>query len=161
MRLRRETMLRGGLIGAAVAVALVASTPAFAQVPMYGSADDAKAMLAKAVSALKANEADAVATFNKVNGEFRFRDLYVYCFEVGTGKFTAHVNPRLIGTDIRTLKDPKDGSPLGQKLYDAAKEGAVTTVDYYFPRPAGTEPLPKEAYVTRVGDQGCGVGYYK
>ena len=23
------------------------------------------------------------------------------------------------------------------------------------------DPVPKEAYVTRVGDQGCAVGYYK
>jgi hypothetical protein len=28
-------------------------------------------------------------------------------------------------------------------------------------RPGGTDPLPKEAYITRVGDEGCGVGYYK
>ena len=154
-------MLRGVLIGAAVAVALMAATAAFAQMAPYGSADDAKAMLAKAVAELKANKAEALAKFNKADGEFKDRDLYVYCFEVTTGKFTAHVNPRLMGTDIRAVKDPKDGSPLGQKLYDAAKEGTVTTVDYYFPRPFGTEPLPKEAYVTRVNGQGCGVGYYK
>ena len=153
-------MLRGVLIGTAVAVALMASTAGFAQMAPYGSADDAKAMLAKAVAALKANKAEAVAKFNKADGEFRDRDLYVYCFDMGTGKVSAGV-PKLMGTDIRALKDPKDGSPLGQKLYDAAKEGTVTTVDYYFPRPFGTEPLPKEAYVTRVDGQGCGVGYYK
>jgi cytochrome c len=153
-------MLRGALIGAAAAAALMASTAAFAQMAPYGSADDAKAMLAKAVAALKANEADAIAAFNKADGEFRDRDLYMYCFDMGTGIVSAGV-PKLKGTDIRALKDPKDGSSLGQKLYDAAKEGTVTTVDYYFPRLEGTTPLPKEAYLTRVGDQGCGVGYYK
>jgi hypothetical protein len=30
-----------------------------------------------------------------------------------------------------------------------------------FPKPGTTEPVPKESYMTRVGDQGCGVGYYK
>jgi signal transduction histidine kinase len=79
---------------------------------------------------------------------------------MGSGKFTAHVSPALSGKDARTLKE-KDGSPLGQKLYDAAKEGTVTTVDYNFPKPGGTDPVRKEAYVTRVGDQDCGVGYYK
>jgi hypothetical protein len=154
-------MLRGVLIGAAVAAAVMATTAAFAQMAPYGSADNAKAMLAKAVAELKVNEAGALAKFNKADGEFRDRDLYVYCFDIGTGKFTAHVDPSRMGADIRTLKDPKDGSPLGQKLYDAAKQGTVATVDYYFPRPFGTEPLPKEAYITRVGGQGCGVGYYK
>jgi cytochrome c len=154
-------MLRGVLIGAAAALAVTASTTAFAQKADYGSAAEAKALLEKAVAALKANETDALANFGKADGGFRDRDLYVYCFEVSTGKFTAHVNPKLMGTDIRMLKDPKDGSPLGQNLYGAAKEGTVTTVDYYFPKPGGAEPFPKEAYLTRVGNEGCGVGYYK
>lgn len=149
-------MFRGVLIGAAAMV--MASTTAFAQKADYGSAAEAKAMLEKAVAALKANEGDAVAKFNKADGGFRDRDLYVYCIDMHTGMFSA--GPRK-GMDFKELKDPKDGSPLGQKLHDAAKEGAVTTVDYYFPRPGGTEPLPKEAYITRVGNEGCGVGYYK
>jgi signal transduction histidine kinase len=84
----------------------------------------------------------------------------VYCFEKATGKFTAHVNPALMGTDVRALKE-KDGAPLGQKVFDAAKEGTITTISYNFPKPGATEPSPKEAYVTAVGNQGCGVGYYK
>ncbi len=151
-------MLRGALIGAAAAAAIMAATAAFAQRAEFGSAADARALLEKAVAALKANEADALAEFSKPDGEFRDRDLYVYCLDMTTGIFSA--GPRK-GTDFRALKDPKDGSALGQKLHDAAKEGTITTVDYHFPRLDGTEPLPKEAYLTRVGDQGCGVGYYK
>lgn len=153
-------MLRGVLIRAAAAAAVMTSTAAFAQQGKSGSAGEAKALLEKAVAELKANEAAAIVKFNKADGGFRDRDLYVFCFEMGTGRFTAHVNPRNIGTDVRALKE-KNGSPLGQKLYDAAQEGTVTTVDYNFPRPGGAEPLPKEAYLTRVGDEGCGVGYYK
>ena len=125
-----------------------------------GTAAEAKTMLQKAVTELKADQAAAISKFNKPDGGFRDRDLYVYCFEIGSGKFTAHANPALIGTDVRALKE-KDGSPLGQKVYDAAKEGTLTTIDYNFPKPGGTDPVPKEAYVTRVGDQGCAVGYYK
>ena len=153
-------MLRGVLIGAAAAVALMASTAAFAQTAESGSAGEAKAMLEKAVAELKVNEAGAIAAFNKADGGFRDRDLYVFCFEMSTGKFTAHVNPRNIGTDVRALKE-KDGAPLGQKLYDSAKEGTIATVDYNYPKPGTTAPVPKEAYVSRVGDEGCGVGYYK
>lgn len=145
-------------IGAFVSAVMLLSS-AFAQATV-GTAAEAKAMLDKAVAELKANESAALAKFNSATGGFRDRDLYVYCFDMTTGKFTAHVNSALIGTDVRALKE-KDGSPLGQKVFDAAKEGTVTTIDYHFPKPGGTEPVAKEAFVTRVGNEGCGVGYYK
>jgi len=28
-------------------------------------------------------------------------------------------------------------------------------------KPGTTDPVPKESFVTHVGNQGCGVGYYK
>lgn len=151
-------MLRKLIAAALVGSALTLSTAAFAQ--GTGTAAEAKAMLEKAVTELKANEPAAIGKFNTADGGFRDRDLYVYCFEVATGKFTAHVNPALMGTDVRALKE-KDGSPLGQKVFDAAKAGTIATVSYNFPRPGGTDPVPKEAYVTAVGNQACGVGYYK
>lgn len=101
--------------------------------------------------------------FNKADGEFRDRDLYVFCFNAKTGIFTAHLNPALMGTDNRLLKE-RDGSPLGQKVFDAvnaAPEGTIITANYNFPKPGTTNPVPKETYVARVGDQACGVGYYK
>ena len=64
------------------------------------------------------------------------------------------------GTDVKALKE-KDGSPLGEKVFNAAKDGTVSTVSYNFPKPGTTDPVAKESYVTRVGNQGCGVGYYK
>lgn len=152
-------MKKMSLVSVCAGLALLASAGlAGAQT---GTAAEAKALLEKAVAALKANEADALAKFPKPDGGFRDRDLYVYCFDVSTGKFTAHVNPALMGTDIRALKDAKDGAPLGQKIFDSVKEGSVATVNYNFPKPGGTEPVPKEAFVTRIGNEGCGVGYYK
>jgi signal transduction histidine kinase len=117
-------------------------------------------MLEKAVAELKANEAAALAKFNKADGGFRDRDLYVFCYDMNSAKFTAHVNQALLGTDVKALKE-KDGSPLGEKVFNAAKAGAIATVSYNFPKPGTTDPVPKESYVTRVGNQGCGVGYYK
>ncbi len=77
-----------------------------------------------------------------------------------SAKFTAHVNQSLLGTDVKALKE-KDGSPLGEKVFNATKPGTISTVSYNFPKPGTTEPVPKESYVTQVGNQGCGVGYYK
>jgi cytochrome c len=155
-----ETMRKTAVFSALVSLPLLWSVT-LSSAQTTGTATEAKAMLEKAAAALKTNEADALARFPKADGGFRDRDLYVYCFDTTNGKFTAHVNPALMGTDVRALKDAKDGAPLGQKIFDSVKEGSVATVAYNFPKPGGTEPVPKEAYVTKVGNQGCGVGYYK
>ena len=150
-------MVRNLFMGALMSVAF--ATSAFAQ-GQVGTAAEARAMLEKGVTELKANDAMAIAKFNDTDGGFRDRDLYVYCFDMGSRRFTAHVNSAAVGTEVNSVKE-KDGSPLGQKLYDAAKEGTITTVNYNFPKPGETDPVAKQAYVTRAGSQGCGVGYYK
>lgn len=144
----------------ALALACIVASPMAASAAEFGSAAEAKAMVEKASTTLKAGEAPALAKFNDAGGGFRDRDLYVFCFEAGSGKFTAHPNKALMGTDVRALKE-KDGSPLGDKLFVAAKEGSVTSVEYKFPRPGGTDPVAKETYLIKVGAQACGVGYYK
>jgi signal transduction histidine kinase len=120
-------------------------------------------MLDGAVAALKANEAAALSAFNdKSNQQFHDRDLYVFCYDMTDGKFTAHVNPALMGTDVRALKVKDD--PLGQRIFDTIKSapaGSVATVDYNFPKPGAADPVPKQSFVTTVGNEGCGVGYYK
>jgi hypothetical protein len=126
----------------------------------YGSPAEARAMFEKAVVALKADRAKAIDMFNNGEGGFRDKDLYVFCFDAKTGIFNAQVVKSLLGTDIRLVKE-KDGSPLGQKIFDAVKEGSVNTVQYNFPRPGSDVPVAKESYVTAVGNQACGVGYYR
>ena len=151
----KKNVLVAGLMG----VALIGSTlSGLAQ--QFGTAAEARAMLDRAVAELKSNEAAALAKFNdKAYKQFRDRDLSVFCCKVSDGKLTAHPDPSIMGTDVRALKVKDD--PLGQRLFDQVKEGTVTTVDYNFPKPGTTEPVPKESYIIRIGGQGCGVGYYK
>jgi hypothetical protein len=144
----------------AVLCAAGAFSIATAQQSQFGTAAEARAMLDKAVAAIKSDRVKALEMFNSGEGGFRDRDLYMFCFNAKSGIFNAHVVKTLLNTDIRAVKE-RDGSPLGQKIFDAVKEGAVTTVSYNFPRPGSDVPVPKESYVTAVGDQACGVGYYK
>jgi hypothetical protein len=156
-------MLRNTLIIAVgSAAALTLSTAAFAQQGQSGTAQEARAMLDKAVAAIKADRDVALAMFNKGEGGFRDRDLYPYC-RSGDGKGVAGPIAVLSGTDVRTLKDPT-GKTFGVELYAAAQnpEGQITEVSNMFPKPGTTAPaVPKVGFVTRVGDLGCGVGYYK
>jgi signal transduction histidine kinase len=123
----------------------------------YGTAEEAKAMLEKAVAEVKADKAGALEKFTKGEDGFKDRDLYPYCGGPD-GMFTAH--PTLVGKSLKDLQD-KAGKPLGQEVYAKAKEGEYNTVEYMWPRPGETEPVQKVVYVTKVDDQVCAVGYYK
>ena len=157
-------MIYALMIAAASAAILALSPPAFAQ--QTGTAAEAKAMLMKAVAAVKADKAKALDMFNKGEGGFLDRDLYVFCANVSDGKTIALGNnnaKQLLGVDTRTLKDAT-GKAFGEELYAAYQkpEGEITEVSYMFPRPgADKTPVPKVSLATRVGDLGCGVGYYK
>ena len=155
-------MLRTLLISAVSGAALTLSAATFAQ--QGGTAQEARAMLDKAVATVKADQAVALAMFIKGEGGFRDRDLYPFCFRIADGKTLASPKAVPAGTDVRTLKDPT-GNVYGLELYAAAQkpEGQITELQsYMFPKPGTTTPtFPKVSFVTRVGELGCGVGYYK
>ena len=141
------------------------SSAAFAQQPgQFGTADEAKAMLTKAIAAVKSDKTKALDLINKGEGGFLDRDLYPFCFNLSDGLLVAVANPNvkgLLGKDVRTFKDPT-GDLYGPRLYDAAKESQVIEVSYKSPKPgADTTWVPKASFVTAVVGLGCGVGYYK
>jgi len=123
----------------------------------FGTAAEAKAMLEKAVAAIKADKAKALEMFTKGEGGFKDRDLYPFCGGPD-GNFTAH--PKLVGKSLKELKD-KAGKALGAEMYKVAKEGKISEVGYMWPRPGSDEPVQKVSFVTKAADQVCAVGYYK
>jgi len=153
-------MTRQFSVGIVSAAAMMLSTIASAQ----QGAQQAKAMLDKAVAAVKADQAVALGMFNKGEVGFREGDLYPFCFRAADGKTVASPLAVRSGTDVRTLKD-SNGSAYGVELYAASQkpEGQVTQIsDYLFPKPGTTAPsFPKVSFVTKVGELVCGVGYYK
>ena len=159
-------MFRTLTIAVASAVVLALSPIAFAQ-QTGGTANEAKAMLMKAEAAVKENKTKAMDLFNRGEGGFLDRDLYVFCADITSNKQIANGNPNakaLIGTDLREAKDA-NGKAFGAEIVDGMKkpEGVITEVNYVFPKPgADKTPVPKISLVTKVSDDlGCGVGYYK
>jgi hypothetical protein len=88
-------MFRTLMIGAVSALTL--SAAAFAQ--QGGTAQEARAMLDKAIAAVKADQVVAIAMFIKGEGGFRDRELYPFCFRIADGK---------------TLASPKAAVNMGQ-----------------------------------------------
>jgi hypothetical protein len=152
------------IIAMASAAVFMLSPAAFAQ-SQFGTADEAKTMLLRAVSAVNADKAKALDMFNKGEGGFLDRDLYPFCMNASDGKFVAlnSGNAReTLGQDIRTLKD-SNGKTFGLAQFAAAQksDGQLTEVSYLVPNSgAHTTPLLKASITTRAGDLVCGVSYY-
>jgi hypothetical protein len=150
--------MRVKLLLAAVALVGALSFSITTSAQQSGTADDAQALLAKAAAAVRADEAGALARFDNPNGGFKDRDLYVFCFDLRSGVVLAGP-PSTKGKDVRTLRDPT-GKRFGQEMLANINQGGVIVVNYLFPKPNSTVPVPKESFVEGLGDIACGVGYY-
>ena len=148
------------IAGAALLGLLVAANEATAAGDT-GTAEEAKAMLERAVAAIKEDEKAALSAFTEGSEGFKDRDLYVFCGDAADGTMTAHgANSALVGQSLRDIKD-KAGKPIGEEFYAVATAGEFNVVEYVWPRPGETEPSPKASYVTKANGQICGVGYYQ
>ena len=123
-----------------------------------GTSEEAKSMLERAVAAVKEDKAKALDMFNKGEGGFKDRDLYVACANASDGIVTAH--PTMKGKQLKAILGKK-GYPLGQEMMQKATEVTIREVTYWWPRPGSDKPLEKTSFYTKVSDQICSVGYYK
>jgi len=142
---------------AAVLTLFVPVSVAAAQA-QYGTEQQARAMLERAVVAVKADKEQALDLFNKGEGGFKDRDLYVFCANASDGILTAH--PYLRGKPLQDIVGKK-GYPLGKEIMQNATEGKIKVISYWWPRPGSDKPLEKHSFYTQVAGQNCGVGFYK
>jgi hypothetical protein len=151
-------MLRDFAFVVGYAVVLVLLTAVSVPAAQFGTAEEAKAMLERAVAAVKEDKSKAFDMFNRGEGGFKDRDLYVFCANASDGIVTAH--PTMKGKQLRDTLGKK-GFPLGQEMMQKATNGAIKELTYWWPRPGSDKPLEKTSFYTKVGDQICCVGYYK
>ena len=116
-------------------------------------------MLERAVAAVTEDEAKALDMFNKGEGGFNDRDLYVFCANASDGIVTAHP----YGERGKNMNDivGVNGVRLGETMMQNATEGTIKETTYVWPRHPTGEVREKTVFYTKAGDQICGVGYYK
>jgi hypothetical protein len=147
------------IVGPVAVLALLLPVSILSAQAQYGTEAQAKAMLNRAVVAVKQDKAKALEMFTKGQGGFKDRDLYVFCANASDGVLTAH--PYLKGEQLQDIKGKK-GYPLGKEIMQNAAEGQIKQVSYWWPRPGSdTTPRQKQTFYTRVEGQNCGVGFYK
>jgi hypothetical protein len=124
-----------------------------------GTSEEARAMLERAVAALKDDQANALGLFTAGAPGFKDRDLYVFCV-TPDGVVTANGgHPDHIGLSTKDEIDAS-GKNIGEAILAAAEPDEIHTATYLYPRPGSSEPALKSALISQVEEQICGVGYY-
>lgn len=127
----------------------------------HGTAQEAEAMVKKAIAYMKTNgQEKALAEFNNPKGSFVDRDLYVWVAE-NNGKAIAHgANQRLVGKDLRTLRDV-DNKAFIEEIMTMANSKGKGWVDYKWPNPVTKAIEAKSTYFEKSGDLIFACGIYK
>ena len=128
-----------------------------------GTADEAMAMVKKAVAYLKENGKDKafVEFANTANTQFHDRDLYLFVYDMN-GVAVAHGNnPKMVGKNLLDMKD-NDGKFIIKGFIEVASTKGKGWVDYKWPNPVTKAVEQKSSYIEKVdGGLLIGAGIYK
>jgi signal transduction histidine kinase len=143
---------------ALVAIAWIAVIPG-ALSAGRGTAEEAQALVARAIAAYDAEGKHAFRRMTVPAPEFRDRDLYV--FVIGPDHRTvAHGgDASLLGEDVTANVDP-DGRHFGREFVEKASESG-TWVDYKVLDPQSGKVLPKSSWIVLHDGYIFGAGIYK
>lgn len=124
------------------------------------SPQQAKALLERAVTAVKKSGAAAFKEFNNPKGDFVIDDLYVFVVGLDDEKFHAHgATPSLTGTAAGELRDAQ-GKPLIKEMLALAKSKGSGDVGYVWRNPVTNRVETKNSMIEKVDKYLLGVGYY-
>lgn len=124
------------------------------------SAQQAAAMLEKAVKAVEADPQGTIKQINALDKAFIEDDLYVFVVDLDTSKFVAHgFNTRMVGTDFASLKDP-GGNPIGHAMLELVKSKGEAEFEYQWRNPVTAKVENKHAFLRKTGHYLVAVGYY-
>ena len=125
-----------------------------------GTAEEAKALLTKAIAHYKeVGRKQAFADFMSKKAPWLDRDLYVACSDSSHVLVANGAYPQYVGTSLDMTK-ALNGKPLGKAFWDAAETGE--TVDWMWMNPV-TNKFERKAGIAQKADSDitCTVGYYK
>jgi len=146
-----------------VSAAFIAALPGAALADAsHGTAEEARAMVERAVALVKQAGPDkAFAAFDDpANKEFHDRDLYVFVRSMD-GNTVAHgANKGMIGHTSLDLKDA-DGKLYNKEMIELATSKGSGWVDYRWVNPVDKKIEPKSSFVEKIGDYVVGAGFYK
>ena len=125
-----------------------------------GTAAEAKAMLTRAVAAMKANKRKALADFSAGRKGFKDRDLFVFCARLSDRIMIAHggYSP-MVGVKISKLVTKK-GRRFGDEILDMYRSGKIKVIKYETRNWNTKKRATRETFFTKVAGHACAVGYF-
>jgi len=128
-----------------------------------GSAEEASALVKKAVAYIKANGKEkAFAAINDPKGQFADRDLYIFVYDMkGTNLAIGNGNAaKMNGKNMLDMRDA-DGKYIIKGFIDLLSTKGSGWFDYKWPNPVSKNVEAKSSYVEKVDDLIVGSGIYK
>ncbi|MBV69394.1 MAG: chemotaxis protein [Pelagibacterales bacterium] len=124
----------------------------------FGTEEEAKAMLDRAVNLMKFNELFALEQMTEGAGGFKVKDLYPLCVNAN-GILVGH--PVNVGFNLLEFVD-SDGKNVGEEFLKVAQENKISKVTYKLARitTEDEKEFEKTALVTKVKKYICAVGFY-
>jgi hypothetical protein len=124
----------------------------------FGTEEEAKAMLDRAVNLMKFNELFALEQITEGAGGFKVKDLYPLCVNA-KGILVGH--PVNVGFNLLEFVD-SDGKNVGEEFLKVAQENKISKVTYKLARitTEDEKEFEKTALVTKVKKYICAVGFY-
>ncbi len=149
-----------GILIVVLALAAGAALPAAAQQSARGTAEEAQALVARAIDLSERLGPDvAMAALNAQDPRFVDRDLYVFVLSEDGIVVAQSADPSRVGLDARTLIDAA-GNPIGTWIIEQASPEGVW-VDYMRNDPATGQNEAKSSWVVRHGGYIYGCSIYE
>jgi cytochrome c len=124
----------------------------------------ARALLDRAVTAIRADRPAALEAINRGRGKFFEDDLYVFVIDLNDKRTLAHgADPSLVGTDAAQFVDvdvSSFGRPLIERMITAVAANDQGEIEYAWSNPVTNLGERKQAYLEKVNQMIVGVGYY-
>ena len=126
---------------------------------MRGTAEEAQAMVAKAIAAYDAQGNAAFADMNSPSTEFRDRDLYVFVIGPDHLVVVNGQDASRVGLDLEQTVD-STGKPFGKEMIEKANEQG-SWIDYVWRDPLTQKDVQKSSWIVRHDGYIFGCGIYK
>lgn len=140
-----------------IALVAVFAAPAAAQDPLRGDAEEAQALVARAIELYDEVGMGEALRRITLTTDFQYRDLYVFVMDTA-GTVAAHARaPHSVGRNALGAVDGNGTFYVRELIARATAKGVW--VDYLFPDPVTGEPAPKSTWAVLHDDFifACGI----
>ena len=140
--------------------AMAMATSSYVHAEDFATAEEAEAIVSKAVKAIKADKVAALKEIDGKDKKWVSKDLYPVVYGMD-GKCLSHgQNPKQVGKDLIDLADADGKEFVKQRVQLASSKGKFWQ-DYKFTDPVTKKVLPKAAYCEKTSDMIVCAGIYK